>query len=208
MVGALTELLGYFYQVGHFTQLEAVARTILTTIPDDTVSLHFLGLAYLRTGRAGAAARLFHKKARETPERKPTAMATSQDAQTAADACYRATTELNPGFADTWYGMAMELDELGLQEQAVSVLHNAVIARPGFPEALSALARIGLQSGDSSAAYRGLCGLLENDPGNIEAQRSLQQLNRQRPELIAMPDSLETRTNETRRLMFDDAQGS
>ena len=135
-------------------------------------------------------------------------MTTSQDAQTAADTCYRATTELNSRFADTRYGMALELDELGLQEQALSVLHNAVSARPGFPEALSALARIGLQSGDSSAAYRGLCDLLENDPGNIEAQRGLQQLNRHRPELIVMPDSLKIHTNETRRLMFDDEQGS
>ena len=105
MIGALTELLGYFYQVGHFTQLEAVARTILTTIPDDTVSLHFLGLAYLRTGRASAAARLFRKERGKIQDgQRMTAVSPAQEAQTAADDCYRATTELNPRFADTrWW---------------------------------------------------------------------------------------------------------
>jgi tetratricopeptide (TPR) repeat protein len=181
MLGTLTELLCHFYQVGHFTQLEAVARTILTTIPDDMVALHFLGLAYLRTGRTGEAICLFRKTgeafaARGAAEGADAEPGSTADASTAAAAFYREATDLNPCFADTWYDIAMELNRLGHRTQAVSALRNAIIARPDFHEALLALGNLGLQLGDCISAYRGFTGLLQVDPSSTEAKQGLERV--------------------------------
>lgn len=195
MLGTLTELLCHFYQFGHFHQLEAVARTILTSIPDDIVALHFLGLAYLRTGRTGEAMHLFRRIDRSKPSSDqvcdPAAGPTRRDAgaPTAAAAIYREATDLNPGFADTWYDIAMELDRLGHCRRALMALHNALVARPDFPEALLALGGLGLRLGDSAAARRGYDGLLRLDADSIEAKQGLARLANQLP--LAEPgDSL------------------
>ena len=46
MINALFDLLGAFYQSGDLAQAEWIARSILQAIPDDSVSLQFLGLVY------------------------------------------------------------------------------------------------------------------------------------------------------------------
>ena len=51
MIDALFDLLGTFYQSGDLLQAEWIARSILQAIPDDIVSLQFLGLVYYRTRR-------------------------------------------------------------------------------------------------------------------------------------------------------------
>ncbi|TMQ76415.1 hypothetical protein [Candidatus Accumulibacter phosphatis] len=50
MIDALFDLLGTFYQSGNFEQAEWIARSILQAIPDDIVSLQFLGLLYTVRG--------------------------------------------------------------------------------------------------------------------------------------------------------------
>ena len=68
MIDALFDLLGTFYQSGNFEQAEWIARSILQAIPDDIVSLQFLGLLYHRTRRRAQAMQVFAATASEPPQ--------------------------------------------------------------------------------------------------------------------------------------------
>ena len=59
MIDALFDLLGVFYQSGSLEQAEWIARSIMQAIPDDIVSLQFLGLLYYRTQRHHEACLLY-----------------------------------------------------------------------------------------------------------------------------------------------------
>lgn len=73
MINALFDLLGAFYQSGDLAQAEWIARSILRAIPDDSVSLQFLGLVYYRTRRRAQALRFFAAAAGDLPREQPTA---------------------------------------------------------------------------------------------------------------------------------------
>lgn len=59
MIHTLINLLGSFYESNDLSRTETIARSIHTAIPDDQVSLKFLGIVYFRTGRVKDAIRVF-----------------------------------------------------------------------------------------------------------------------------------------------------
>lgn len=138
MISALMDLLGNFYRAGELKRVEAIAASILTAIPDDVVSLQFLGLVYHRTGRTGAALRLFQQAADQLGQLHAldcgaAACDCSRCPYAAADACYREAQ--SPNLSDAWFELGLALRELGQPRLAASALRSALVARRQFQDA-------------------------------------------------------------------------
>jgi hypothetical protein len=58
MITALLDLMCACFQAGNPGQMATIARSILASIPEDIVALHFLGLALYQMGHRGRAARV------------------------------------------------------------------------------------------------------------------------------------------------------
>ena len=159
MIKLLVGLLGHFYQKRQYDSLASAARAILKSIPDDIVSLHFLGLAYLHTGRVEDAVGLFSRTgesmrlARQQPYRTPGRRNSSPQLPTAASIFYREAVDLSPTFSTVLYETAMELLELGYREQALVALRNDVSLRPGFSAALVAIEALGPKVANPAGVY-------------------------------------------------------
>lgn len=161
MIGALMELLGGYYVRGNFAQVEAIARSLLTAVPDDRVSLQFLGLAYYRSGRVDQAIEVFKKvvnRRRKPSLRMPgrrVSREAVEEAPLPAAVCYAEATHPSPDLARTWYDLGLVLVELGEPEKAVSAFQSALVAQPDFPEAMLAMGATALHAGDLDAAADG-----------------------------------------------------
>ena len=115
MISGLMDLLNTCYECGDFALMEIVAKTVQHAIPGEIVSLHFLGLAYLKTGRPRNALSLFKKLRERTPVEKAVVDRTDNsvalpDTHTAAAGCYLEATTLNPGLAKTLQAAATEIE--------------------------------------------------------------------------------------------------
>ncbi|MCB1933668.1 MAG: tetratricopeptide repeat protein [Candidatus Accumulibacter sp.] len=140
MIDALFDLLGTFYQDGNLAQAEWIARSILQAIPDDIVSLQFLGLVYYRTERRAAAMQAFSTVDRETAA--PLSQATGDHELLASTQCLRAASGRGSALAGAWYDLGLLLFRLGRYQQALSALQSALCARPDWQAAQRAMARI------------------------------------------------------------------
>ena len=118
MISALMDLLNTCYECGDFMQMETVAKIVQHAIPDEIVSMSFLGLAYLRTGRMHRALPLFQK----LRKKKIAALASGNDddaalalpdTHTAAAGCYLEATKLNPQLTKSWQAAAREIESFG-----------------------------------------------------------------------------------------------
>ena len=139
MISALMDLLGNFYRAGQLKRVEAIAASILTAIPDDLVSLQFLGLVYHRTGRTKAAQGLFQQAADNLGRLHALncdadSCACSRCPYAAADACYREAQ--SPNLAEAWFELGHALSELGQQQLAAAAYRSVLIARPQSSDAL------------------------------------------------------------------------
>lgn len=137
MIDALFDLLGTFYQSGDFAQAEWIARSILQAIPEDIVSLQFLGLIYYRTQRRDEAMQAF--RAADTDATTPSALGNLQPASTQ---CLHAASGHGAALAGAWYELGLVLFRLRRYRQAISALQAALSARPDFRKAQRAIARI------------------------------------------------------------------
>ena len=72
MISAMVDLLAGCYQAGNLDQMEAIARSLLAAIPEDTVALQFLGLALYLGGRLDDARQVFLRAVAATPATGPT----------------------------------------------------------------------------------------------------------------------------------------
>jgi tetratricopeptide (TPR) repeat protein len=150
MIDALFDLLGTFYQSGNFEQAEWIARSILQAIPDDIVSLQFLGLLYYRTRRRAQAVQVFAAAAGEAPASAvPPALATA-----ACKLRHSAGARRAPA-ARHWPAPGMTsgrlLLRLGHRQQAVDALQAAIAAQPDLHKARRAMAQITRNSGRQEA---------------------------------------------------------
>ncbi|HMW55074.1 MAG TPA: tetratricopeptide repeat protein [Accumulibacter sp.] len=143
MIDALFDLLGTFYQSGNFEQAEWIARSILQAIPDDIVSLQFLGLLYHRTRRRAQAMQVFAATASEPPQ----SDAPDLDDLQASAQCRRAASTRGSTLAGAWYDLGRLLLRLGHRQQAVSAFHAALAAQPDLRKARRMMAKITLNSG-------------------------------------------------------------
>jgi tetratricopeptide (TPR) repeat protein len=138
MIYILVDYLAMFYQAGDLAQLEVIARSMLTAVPNDVVALQFLGLALYQTGRVDEAHRVF-KRVAATPDQ--------QEEQAGLSACelahvtiFRAATRAHSGLADGWYRIALALNGFGFYRPAARAFDAALAVR-GFTEAIPVRAR-------------------------------------------------------------------
>lgn len=184
MIRTLIDLLGNFYASNDFTNFEAIARSIQSSIPNDQVSLQFLGLVYYRTGRIKDAIHVFEKLVRwrkpfSDAERK-TAGSDLPQGDYAAAACYQAATRQSPKLAQAWFDLGTTLLDLRKYKQAIPAFRSALIAQPESTQAMLAIGRTALQVGDLTAAEEGFSRLREVQPNNGEAYLGLGWVYRKR----------------------------
>lgn len=149
MIDALFDLLGSFYQNGDFVQAEWIARSILQAIPDDIVSLQFLGLLYYRTRRREQALKVF-AAAGDAPAGVSGAAPLDDGLQASAQ-CLRAARSRGSTLAGAWYDLGRLLLRLGHDQQALNALQAAIAARPDFAKARRAVSRLARPPGRTAA---------------------------------------------------------
>ena len=155
MINALLELLSNSYHCGDLAQMEVIASTLLHAIPDDIVSMQFLGLVYYRKGKLDSAINLFSRARGEKQSSHVDMKRTTEGHKIAAAACYFEATLPSTQLADGWYEVGVTLHGLGQLEQAVSAYRAAIAARPDFPEAIDALNSLVQLCGDLDDAVLG-----------------------------------------------------
>lgn len=126
MITALIDLLGAYYQAGDLRQMEAIARSILSSIPDDIVALQFLALALHERGRI-MDAYLVLRRAVERQENQVPARYVSTG-EPAAAASYRAATRFGSRLAGGWRRISWLMDQYGFKRPAARALQAALAA--------------------------------------------------------------------------------
>ncbi len=147
MISTLVDLLGNFYVNNDLTHFETIARTLHASVPDDLVSLQFLGLACYRTGRVDEAVSIFNKVLRRRKTLADAASKATNDIagdETCAAICYREATKRNPWLAKAWYDLGAALLKLKKSELAISAFRSFLAAQPASSQALLALSQVGL----------------------------------------------------------------
>jgi tetratricopeptide (TPR) repeat protein len=127
MISALVDNLAKFYEKGNLAQVEAIARSMLTAIPDDVVALAFLALALYQMGRIDDAHQAFQRVAARVEQHEESIDDTR--CELASAAMFRAATQAHSGLADGWSRIAYILNRLGLQKPAARVFQAALSAR-------------------------------------------------------------------------------
>lgn len=116
MIHMLINLLGSFYESNDLSRVETIARSIHTAIPEDQVSLKFLGIVYYRTGRVKDAMRLFDQiQCRQDAALVAEAQrlqASSSGVDSAVVACSREARRRVPYLAQAWQDLGHALQKL------------------------------------------------------------------------------------------------
>lgn len=183
MISTLVDLLANFYARNDFTNFEAIARSLLNTVPNDQVSLQFLGLVYYRTGRVKDAIRTFNKVIlRRKPAKAESEAGNSSlsPGDYAAAACYQEATRHSPELSQAWFDLGTTLLELGKYEQAIPAFRNSLMAQPESTQAMLALGQTALLTNDVKVAEENFSCLRELQPNNVDAYHGLGQVYRKR----------------------------
>lgn len=142
MIDALFDLLGMCYQDGNLVQAEWIARSIVQAIPDDAVSLQFLGLVYYRTRRRAQAVEAFASADRAKGPSGRIARAEAQSLPRASAQCLLAASSPGSTLAVAWYDLALVLFRVRRYGQALASLRAALAVQPDCSRAQRAMARI------------------------------------------------------------------
>ena len=184
MISTLIDLLGSFYARNDLINFEAIARSIHASIPNDQVSLQFLGLVYYRTGRIKDAVHVFEKLVRRrrpfSEDERKMVKSDLPQGDYAAAACYQAATRRSSKLARAWYDLGTTLLALRRFKQAIPAFRSALVTQPEFTEAMLAISRTSLRVGDLTAAEEGFSRLRELQPNNGEVYLGLGQVYRKR----------------------------
>lgn len=113
-------------------------------IPDDVVSLQFLGLVYYRTGRREEAIEAFNTAACRGLDRDSHLHVDSR--LRASAQCLRAARLPGSAVAAAWYDLGVVLFRLRRYQQAISAFQSALAGRPDFRAAQRAIARVSASS--------------------------------------------------------------
>lgn len=127
MITALIDLMGAYYQAGNLPQMAVMARSILASIPDDLVALHFLGLALYQMGRIEAARHIFARAAAmvvRAPMGDPHA-----SGEMAAATLYRQARAPASGLGEAWQHIAHAMRSLGFREAATRAYDMSLAAK-------------------------------------------------------------------------------
>jgi tetratricopeptide (TPR) repeat protein len=126
MITALIDLMGAYYQAGNLPQVAVMARSILVSIPNDLVALHFLGLALYQMGRIDAARGIFARAAMivRAPQSDPLA-----SGEMAAATIYRQARAPASGLGEAWQQIAHAMRSLGFRDAAARAYEMSVAAK-------------------------------------------------------------------------------
>ena len=189
MIAALVDLLGIFYANNDLPNFEVIARSIQTAIPNDLVSLQFLGLVYYRTGRIDEAVSVFERVIRwrnsGAAVQGGETNADISDSDRSSTACMRESTKPDSFLAKAWYDLGAVLLQLRRFDLAISVLRNSLSAEPNSAQATLALGRAGLGAADLDLAHACFSALLQKRPDSGEARIGLGLVYRKRREFAA-----------------------
>ena len=190
MIRAMIDLLSSHYHSGDWSNVEAIARSILAAVPDDHVSLQFLGLAYYKSGRIADAVRIFTGRQRPEAHDQPLRLRfgqgyLSRDDYAAAAACYEAATRRDPQLAAAWHDLGKAQVDLMFCRQAINAFRAALIADPTRRDSMRALGRAGLACRDLAAAEEGYATLARAFPDDPAGPAGLGRVCRHRREFMA-----------------------
>jgi thioredoxin-like negative regulator of GroEL len=130
MISTLVQSLALFFQSGDLVQVEVIARSILSSIPEDLVALQFLGLALYQMGRTDEARDVFAKVPASLEQHENwtgTGVCKPAEAET-----FRVATQAHSGLTEGWKRIALLLTMFGFQKQAVRASEAAYASQgPG-----------------------------------------------------------------------------
>jgi tetratricopeptide (TPR) repeat protein len=127
MITAMIDLMGAYYQAGNLQQMSVMARSILATIPNDLVALHFLGLALYQMGRIEAARLVFARAS--TQVHNPPTQCGETTGEMAAATIYRQARAPASNLGEAWQHIAQAMRSLGFREAATRAYDMSVAAR-------------------------------------------------------------------------------
>lgn len=127
MITALLDLMATCYQAGNPGQMATVARSVLASIPEDIVALHFLGLALYQMGHTDAARRVFGKACATPKRRRKTDRATT--GEQAATTMLREASAPAAGLSQAWRHIALAMRELGFRRAAARAYRTSLAGR-------------------------------------------------------------------------------
>jgi Flp pilus assembly protein TadD len=131
LIATLIAMLGTFYQSGNFAQVETIARSMLSAIPNDIVALQFLGLALYRMGRVDDARQVFRRV--ETSSEADLLYHGLTASEPAAVTCYREATRSGSGLADAWCQISAVLEQLEFHKPARRAFRASLKAKTPQP---------------------------------------------------------------------------
>jgi hypothetical protein len=127
MITALLDLMGACFQAGNPSQMATIARSILSSIPQDIVALHFLGLALYQMGHTEAARRAFSEACARPQRRRKSDQATTGEEATAT--MLREASAPAAGLSEAWQHIALAMRELGFRRAAARAYQTSLAAR-------------------------------------------------------------------------------
>jgi hypothetical protein len=127
MITALLDLMGACFQAGNPSQMATIARSILSSIPQDIVALHFLGLALYQMGHTEAARRAFSEACARPQRRRKSDQATTGEEATAT--MLREASAPAAGLSEAWQHIALAMRELGFRRAAARAYRTSLAAR-------------------------------------------------------------------------------
>ena len=125
MIHTLINLLASFYESNDMRQVETIARSLHTAIPDDQVSLKFLGIVYYRTGRIKDAIRLFDFIQCRHAGASTDAQSASGNVDSAVAACSQEAKRRVPYLAQAWQELGCALQKIRTFDCSSASLHAA-----------------------------------------------------------------------------------
>lgn len=128
MITALVDLMAACYRAGNPTRMAAVARSILASVPDDTVALHFLGLAHYQMGQHEAAREVFARIQSRIPQRRKSDNWTTTG-EKAATRMLREASRPASGLGEAWQHVARAMHELGFRRDATRAYEKFLATR-------------------------------------------------------------------------------
>lgn len=127
MITALVDLMAACHQAGNPSQMAIIARSILASIPEDVVALHFLGLALYQMGHIEDARLAFSRACAHPKRRRKLDRATTGEAATTT--VYRAASTPAAGLGEAWQHIARAMHKLGFHHGAARAYQTSLAAR-------------------------------------------------------------------------------
>ncbi len=156
MIQAMVQLLGNFYASNDLSNFEVIARSLHSSVPGESVSLLFIGLAYYRRGQIDEAIGIFNQAANRPPLTRTTSPKTtsdkSNDRKSPTITSFIEATRNKPDLAQIWYDLGSSLQDVGHNEGASFAFQIAITANPEFTKALIGSGTAALAAGNLNLA--------------------------------------------------------